>query len=975
MMTSEWTTPGTGRRPHTPSEGPVVNSTQSIESLKQELAQSVIDQGVHWRILFLGRSINGTTDIVASLSRSLRNLGHHVLDLDTKLHKITENPTRATGGLGPIYVRADKLDAIVENFRPQMIICCAGGLTFTEEDAARLKAQGIVLVGLTLSDPDVYPSVHEHVHVFDVHTTNAELSLDMYERDGVRNTVLFPFAIDRGFVTQPVRSAPELATDVICMGHANNRPDRNEVMRSLAEQFDVRTYGRGWELPGSHTVAGDRALQALKMGRIHVNFPLTRAGFVNIKCGVFESIGAGAVIVTQKFDELARLFDYGDEIVGYDDVDELHDRIAELLDDPEEYERVRLLGFRRLINQHLYEHRWMALFELLRGASADTTPWLGTERSAEVREILSESLPRARRVLLSGFYGAGNLGDELILRSISSALRAADPAADVVVAAENPRAVEIQHGLQAFKRIDIAAGAHQLQSADAVVVGGGGLWHDLTFQRAGGLASLVNGATMSIAGFGNLPMMGRVLGVPYHVIGIGAGPLTDRNAKAMVRHLADQTESLLVRDSESVAVLEDAGVDPDRIRSAPDVVYAVSLPEPAAEPSPFAAGLRELRADGHAIVAVNLRQWAHADMATVVGRVQQAINTIAAGRRVAVVGIPMQGGASHDSSILKTLEEGLSPHIPFHLLPDPPTFGAFTEAMEQADALVTMRLHAALLAHRMHVPTVGLVYDPKVRRHFDEVARSAWALSLEASWDSIHASLEAALAEGRITAADTVGAVTHLERTASAALREAAARVLSAPVRDVVHTVPPEKPAPAAGAPGKTASATAAFIPATYSSSAVDLPQRALGVLFDAPRALHVSLPTTAPTRGMQVVNASALRLDTMDPVEVSLTLTSNYERHQNRKRVRIRVQIGDRVFEDDLARSKEPVLIRVRTAGLKELPVTLSVVVDRECYPATSWPRLSRVGLRVDGVRAVEDKGPVPLVFASAGSVQRVDA
>lgn len=945
---------------------------QTIAELKADLENKVFDQGVHWRILFLGRSINGTTDIVSSLSRSLRNLGHHVLDLDMKHHRITENPERVSGGNGPIYVQAHKLSPIVERFRPQMIICCAGGLTFTDEDAAWLKAQGIVLVGITLSDPDVFPSVHAHAHVFDVHTTNAELSLQMYRDKGVHNTVYFPFGIDRGFVTQKVDDEPSMAADVICLGHANNRPDRNQTMTALHRQFDVKTYGRGWDIPDSEPVAGDKALQALKMGRVHVNFPLTRAGFINIKCGVFESVGAGAVIATGEFDEMARFFDYGDEIIGYKDDEDLATKIAALLDDPAEYERIRLNGFRRLVEHHLYEHRWMELFDTVRRASPHTTPWLSESRAEEVRAVLGESLPRARKVLLSGFYGAGNLGDELILRSIAAALHRSDPAVQVVVAAENPRHVELQHGLQAFKRADVYDSAYQLHTADAVVVGGGGLWHDLTFHRAGGLASLVNGSTMSIAGFGNLPLIGRVLGIPYHVIGLGAGPLHDQDARAMVRFLAQQTESVLVRDPESRDLIVGTGVSPEKIRHAPDVVYAVDLPE-GATTAGSTDELARLKADGYRLVGVNLRKWSHADMDQVLAEVEKALNTVAGSERIAVVGVPMQGGAAHDRSILASLQERLSPHVPFYLMPDPPAFDAFHQCLGLLDALVTMRLHAALLAHRCAVPTVGLVYDPKVERHFQEVQRSHFAVPLESSWETIHDLLTTALAEGSIADRRTLDAVGALERDAHAALDAAALRVAAAEVRPAVYEIPAEKPV-APPSPGAVIQKpTAAFTKAGFSATGVELPERALNVLFDSPRALHISLPTTAPVPGQEIHNSCSLQLDTAAPVEVSLLVTSNYERPQNEGKITLVVRIGEHEFTDDLARSKQPVMLRVRTAGVQELPVDVSLRVNGRCYPAQSWPRYSRVSVRITDAHTVTDRGPVPSMFSSAGELAAV--
>ena len=946
----------------------------TVESLRSELKNKTFDQGFHWRILFLGRSVNGSTDIVSSLSRSLRNLGHHVLDLDLKRHRITDNPDRASGGNGPVYVRAAELDRVVDRFRPQMIVCCAGGLTFTDEDAEALKARGIVLVGITLSDPDVFPSIHQHAHVFDVHTTNAELSLGMYREAGVENTVYFPFGIDRGFVTQEVDEDPSMAADVICLGHANNRPDRNRTMSALAENFDVRTYGRGWELSGSLTVAGDKALQALKMGRIHINFPLTRAGFVNIKCGVFESVGAGAVIATGEFDEMAHFFDYGDEIIGYRDDEDLAAKLDALLEDPAEYERVRVNGFKRLVENHLYEHRWMHLFETVRNASPETTPWLSPDRAATVREVLAATSPRARKVILSGFYGAANLGDELILQSISDALVRADPAVQVAVASEIPQNVEITHGLQAFKRSDNFEAAYQLHTADAVVVGGGGLWHDLTVQRAGGLASMVSGTSISIAGFGNLPLMGRVLGIPYHVVGMGVGPLEDADAKAMVRYLADQTSTLLVRDPESRNLLLGAGVADERVDVAPDVVYAVDL-DASGAPSEHAQELDRLRSEGRTVAVVNLRRWAGADMEAVLGETAAALNALAADRPLAVVGLPMQAGPSHDRHIVNELADRLSPEVAFVMLPDPTSLPEVVQVLRRSDVMLTMRLHAALLAARCSVPAVGLAYNPKVRRQFEEVGRGRYSLGLTADRDEQLLALQDALATSRDEAETTLSAVQELERRASSALAAAAAEVAGAPVRATVYEIPAEKPSPAAAPGTAVRGPVTKFGKAEFSADGLELPERRLGVLFDAPRALHLSLPTTAPEPGQRIAAVGALRVDTTDAVEVSLTLSSNYQRPQNAGRITIGLRIGDFDFTDDLARSKEPVMLRFRTEGVLDIPVELSLRVNARCYPARSWTQYSRIGLRIEETHPVNDPGAVPGLVVSGGSVRAVEA
>lgn len=940
----------------------------TIESLKRELAETTFDQGFHWRILFLGRSINGTTDIVSSLSRSLRNLGHHVLDLDLKHHRITDNPDRAAGGNGPVYVRVDDLHEVLDQFRPQVIVCCAGGLTFHPEDADLLKSRGIVLIGLTLSDPDVFPTVHPHVGVFDAHTTNAELSLAMYREAGVSNTVYFPFAIDRGFVTQEVEADPSLAADVICLGHATDRPDRNSTMTSLAENFDVKTYGRGWDIRDSQTVAGDQALQALKMGRIHVNFPLTRAGYVNIKCGVFESVGAGAVIATGEFDEMARFFSYDDEIIGYRDTDDLSQKIDHLLSNPQEYERIRVNGFRRLVQNHLYEHRWMELLGRIRDAGPGTTPWLSAQRAESIRNTLTESSPRARRVILSGFYGARNLGDELILRSISRALQRADAATQVVVAAENPRRVELEHGLQAFKRSDHFTSAHEIHHADAIVVGGGGLWHDLTFSRAGGLASLVTDSTISIAGFGALPLLGSVLRVPSHVIGMGVGPLQDPDAQAMVRFLVERCESVLVRDQTSADLLAEAGAPMEKVEVAPDVVYAVDLESEESDRDELLEALGQDRKDGRRILGLNLRRWKDQRMPELVNATAQAINTLAGSGPVTVLLLPMQEGSSHDRHILGEVSALLHPDVLVRELPPNSSPGLSLRLLAACDAVLALRLHALLLAARMGIPTVALTYNPKVTRHMQEIGRAEFSLALDSPWEVILSSLQDAL----VSTPDR-DAVAALEHEAARGLARAAARVASAPTRRSVHIIPAERPdAVVTGQVLKDP--VARFSSAEFMTRGMSPPERQMGVMYDNPRVLQVSLPTDRPVRGHSMSAASTLRLTSAELTEVSFLVTNRYQRHQNLGRIRVSLRIGEHVWTDDLARSREPVQIRLRTQDVTELPIDLHVEVDRSCAASSRWSLFSRVTVRLTDAKATDSRFGDQIMFASAGDVFPLD-
>lgn len=735
----------------------------SVDEQRAALRGAVLEAERKHRIVFVGRFFQGPTGIVASLHRALESLGHTVFQLELARHKDAfDRSSGATGGYGPIFFRPEPVEAVFRSFRPEIVVFCAGGVVLDEEGAAWFRDRGILTIGLTLSDPDVQDSVIDHVGRFDYHTTNAALSLERYHAEGHTNTFLMPFGIDRDYVLRDVPPAPELRADAICIGHAAGRPDRHEVMVRLAELVDVRVYGNGWPLPGAEPVAGDRLLQAAHEGLIHVNFPATRAGFTNVKCGVFETIGAGSILATARFEEMGRLFDYGDEILGYDSAEDLAGQIAALKEQPVELERLRRRGFARLLSEHLYEHRWLRLLadiedDLESGASGKDE----AERE-RLRGILSTTHGRPRHVIISGFYGAQNRGDDLLLDAIAASLAEADPDVNVIVAGVQAAEVERASGYQSFRRTEQHVAERYASMATSVILGAGGLWHDYTIARAGGVSGVVTNASVSPSHLVQLPLMARAYGGSLHVYGMGVGPLQDEAAKAAVRLTGSIASSVTVRDEESLRLL---GGVADRWAAqpvvAPDAVYSLPL---------------EVREPGIALperyIALNVRPWG-TDPA-VSARLRDMVLRVAAKRGLAVVALPMQ---TIDERALESERDEYAAAVPASM-----PGAEFLGVIERAAAVVSMRLHSNLLAHRLGTPAVGFSYDPKVRSHFAQLGREHLVLDLEAEEHELEAALDAALEEGGL--GDGARArVAELEAASRAAIAAVATSIAEGPVQ------------------------------------------------------------------------------------------------------------------------------------------------------------------------------------------------
>lgn len=746
----------------------------SVDEQRRTLRSNVFECPHKWRILHFGTDVNGETDIVACMRRALVHLGHTVLHIDFRRHKeIVSNPRESVTGLGPVFISLQRVQHLVDRFHPQIIICNAGGLCFSEEDSEELRARGILLLGITLSDPDVQQTVIGHAGLFDFHTTNSVLALERYLEAGINNTLLFPFGIDCGYLTTEVRPAPEFQADVICMGHALHRPERQRTMERLAREFKVRAYGLGWNLPGAERVTGQRMIQASRAGRIHVNFANTLGHYVNVKVGVFESIGNGAVLCTQRFPEMERYFSYGDEIVGFESEDDLCARIHELLADESQYEKVRRRAFQRLVSEHLYEHRWRDVFTKIETDICEEQMMVSRHRARKLQDTLAATSERPRRIVVSGFFGARNTGDELILRAMIEGVSSERKNIQLIVASEQPATVERLHGCPAFQRSDVAAMDAEMSVASAAVLGGGGLWHDYTFERSGGPLSIFSDTVISLAGFGKLLILAGIYGRPAHVFGIGVGPLSNPQAKQLLRLLAETAQTIAVRDQESKDLLEMIESWRVPVTYVPDMVYSLNLGNPRAP-----AAIREIESQCP-IIAVNLRPWPTGKQA-VEERVAQALEVVARLHDCALVGIPMQ--AKHDEEILRRAFAMIR-------IPRPSLVLDWTEDLEElvgtikaSRGLLAMRLHACLLGHRLGVPTLGIAYDPKVAGHFKELGVEERALPYEASVDDLVSGLTQLVnSQGKLEAA-VCQRVASLEEAARGGVSLLARQLAEAPL-------------------------------------------------------------------------------------------------------------------------------------------------------------------------------------------------
>jgi len=312
------------------------------------------------RVCFIARYPQWeSTGILRSMLLGLHELGCRVQEINLWTERgATRNPLRRTGGYGPVYVRLPMILSRLHAFGPDVILLVAGGLTFSSGDMAEARRLCPV-VGVTLSDPDVYPTVSEYVGLLDHHTTNSQQAWQWYQELGHNNTSLMPFAVDSRFFV-PRTPVDRYRTEVAVVGHA--RPDRLDLAGRLRDGFGAKIYGRNWPWPDARPVYGEDWFDAVWSARCLVNFPRTGAGYRNVKVGVFEAAATGRLLFTERLAEMESYFNYDQEIVSYANADELIDELRFYLDRPLLAAQIARAGQLRCAKDHTWVRRWGELF-------------------------------------------------------------------------------------------------------------------------------------------------------------------------------------------------------------------------------------------------------------------------------------------------------------------------------------------------------------------------------------------------------------------------------------------------------------------------------------------------------------------------------------------------------------------------------------------------------------------------------------
>jgi polysaccharide pyruvyl transferase CsaB len=317
----------------------------------------------------------------------------------------------------------------------------------------------------------------------------------------------------------------------------------------------------------------------------------------------------------------------------------------------------------------------------------------------------------SNRILIAGYVGFGNAGDEAIAQVITGHLRERVPGAEITIVSGNPKHTSETYGVGAIGWRDPLAIAEAVRHTDLTILGGGGLFQDYWgFDPSAILTREHWGLSFYVAP----ALLSAIYGKPLMLYAVGAGPLLSDHGRKYTKVAGDIATRITVRDVGSKELFESLGVASEKITLTADPAFDLT-------PAPEAAELSEVRewksrsapGSGGPAIAVCLRTWNFGADSTFCDReIAVALDQVLESEGGRILFVPFESG---DDVYVANRVIGQMRHKDSATVLTRPCIPAMVAGIvSNADLVLGMRLHSVIFSLAAGVPFVALEYDPKV---------------------------------------------------------------------------------------------------------------------------------------------------------------------------------------------------------------------------------------------------------------------
>ncbi|MCK8828119.1 polysaccharide pyruvyl transferase CsaB [Natroniella acetigena] len=295
-----------------------------------------------------------------------------------------------------------------------------------------------------------------------------------------------------------------------------------------------------------------------------------------------------------------------------------------------------------------------------------------------------------KRIILSGYYGFNNAGDEAILAALIVGLQEVFGQVEIIVLSANPSWTRKVHGVKAISRTNLVEVVAQLKKTDLLISGGGSLLQDVTGRK-------------TIPYYLSIIILAKALKVPVFFCAQGVGPINAVINQKLVKSVLNRVDLITVRDQKSKELLRQIGVE--------GLIYVTADPVFMLQPTKekrIKAILAEEGIDlAQQTVGISIRPWGDNSY---LKRLAVVLEQFREEFAIQLLLIPLHYPADLEvSHKLRSLMEGEVAIVTGNYSPQ-----EVLGLVGQVDLLLGVRLHSLIFAALNQMPLLGISYDPKI---------------------------------------------------------------------------------------------------------------------------------------------------------------------------------------------------------------------------------------------------------------------
>ncbi len=337
------------------------------------------------RILVVNPIYGGSLPTAKFCVTALENLGHeaasvncdHFADSFFSVDKVTRNKDNKEV-LSNLFMRfmGEVIIAKTVDFQPDLILALAQA-PMTGETLSRLKTLGIPIAFWFVEDFRALTYWKDIAAQYDyIFALQKDDFFDELKARDIKNHYYLPQACLSALHKQHDLSVVEreiYASDLSFMGAAYY--NRVQSFPQLLD-FDFKIWGSGWEVnsilgpclqKNSERVSSEECVKIYNGAKVNLNLHSSsfhesvnpNGDFVNPR--TLEIAACGAFQLVDKREELDDMFRVGEELIDFDSMEDLKEKISYYLSHEDERKTIAAKGQARVLKEHTMEHRMKEL--------------------------------------------------------------------------------------------------------------------------------------------------------------------------------------------------------------------------------------------------------------------------------------------------------------------------------------------------------------------------------------------------------------------------------------------------------------------------------------------------------------------------------------------------------------------------------------------------------------------------------------